>query len=50
MKFFLLLEKRQIWVEITLLYIYEHAEAAGASHIGWFHLVYEFEYLLKVAL
>ena len=49
MKIFLLLEKRQILVKTVLLYICERAEAAGISHIGYFRLVYEFGYSLKMA-
>ncbi len=49
MKIFLLLEKRQIWLEITLPYIFKCARAAGMSQIAYFRLVYEFKYLLKMA-
>ncbi len=46
---FLLLEKRQILVKITHSIIYECAQATGNSHINYFRLVYEIEYLLKMA-
>jgi hypothetical protein len=50
MKTFLLLEDRQILVKFSLPYICKCAQAAGTSHIGYFRLVYELGYLLKMAL